>query len=720
MQETEIDIRAIINLLRRRIRLILATIIIVVGAAMLYAFSLTPTFTSSTLILVDIDATEILNPMEQTGGISSGNARIDSEVEILKSDNILLSVIDKKNLITDPEFGVKTDWGDNLLSFLRIKDISLPTGDEALNSVMAKLKKAISVKRKGLTYLISLSASSVSPQNAANTANAVADAYIEAQVQSTIENILAARDILQSRMIVANQTIIASEQSFDKFISDNIDNITVKTGRVDIAQMRQELERLLRARQDNVARADAVNQNISLKNWVEVSKDLQDEALQELQRQNDQLNADMSNVSSGSQLQIDLQAELAKIDNSLLNVANNGLSALRQSIAGDQVKASQLRQQIRTLVIESSLPADILTKIYTLQQNAEIARSQYQTLISRIQELEVQAQTQIAYSRVVSEALPPSNPSYPNKKLIFLLSLISSLGLGVGLAFLYENYVGGFSSEDQIENVLHLPVVATIPRIDITKNEGEKTNQLSAADQIGISPLSAYSEGIRRLRFSIDHSLKKKIADQVKDEKVNGSVILVSSAVPNEGKSTIALSLGRTIAQSGRRVLLIDCDLRKPSLHRFLGVKKSVGLADYLQNSDDSSILNEVIVSDKESPLAAIVGSQNSEMPTDQLACSRELAKLISNAKERFEYVILDSPPILPVIDGLYLAEYADVIAMVIRWGATSQKEAKEAISQLNTSKPANSKIMMVLNQEEGGKQGYRYKYSSYYSSYYN
>jgi len=720
MQETEIDIRTIISLLRRRLKLILATVIIIVGVSLLYAFSLTPTFTSSALILVDTDATEILNPIKESGGISSGNARIDSEVEILKSDNILLSVIDKKNLITDSEFGVKLGWRDNFLSFLRIKDVTLPTGEAALQGVLSKLRSAILVKRKGLTYLISVSATSVSPQNSADTANAVANAYIEAQVQSKIENILAARDILQSRMNASNATIIASEQSFDNFIANNIDVITVKTGRVDIAQMRQELESVLANRENNIIIADNVNQEISLKDWVAVSKNLQDEALEELQRQRNQLNADVNKAAAGSQLQVDLQAELAKIDNNLLNAANNGLSVLRQSIATDQVKASQLRQQIRTMVVGSNLPADILTQIYTLQQNAEIARSQYQTLISRIQELEAQAQTQIAYSRIVSEALSPANSSYPNKKLIMMLSLMSSLGLGVGLAFLYENYVGGFSSEDQVENVLHLPVVATIPHIEIAKNDGDKTIQLSAADQIRLAPLSAYSEEIRRLRFSIDHSLKKKITDPINGNNIGGSVILVSSAVPNEGKSTVALSLGRTIAQSGRRVLLIDCDLRKPSLHKYLGVERNVGLADYLQNSDDSSILGEVVVHDKQSPMAAIVGSQNSKMPTDQLARSRALVRLIKNAREKFEYIILDSPPILPVVDGLYLAEYADVISMVVRWGATSQREAKEAISQINTSKSEESEILMVLNQEEGGKQGYRYKYSGYYGGYYS
>lgn len=714
MDETQIDIRSIIGLLHRRIKLIIITFLLVVGAAALYAFSLTPTFTASSLILVDTRATELLDPNSPLGNASGDNARIDSEVEILKSDNILLSVIKKQNLITDPEFGAKLSWRDNFMAFFRIKNTQKPTGEQALQSILNNLKKAVSVKRKGLTYLISVSATSISPQSSANMANALAGAYIEAQVQAKVENILSARDVLQSRMNAANATIIKAEQSFDGFITNNIDSITARTGRIDIAQMRQELENILSIREKNIANIDYVAQNISLKNWVQVSKNLQDEALNELQRQRDQLSSDLNKAAQGSQLAIDLRSELAKIDDNLEKVANNGLSVLRQSIASDQTKASQLRQQIRTSVVNSNLPADILTQIYSLQQNAQIARTQYQTLLTRIHELEVQAQTQIAYSRVVSQALPPSNPSYPNKRLILLLAGMSALGLGIGLAFLYENYVGGFSSEEQVENVLHLPVVASIPHVNVPIIDGKKQTQLSAAEFIYSEPLSAYSEAFRRLRLSIDQLIMKK-EDK---EETDGTVIMVSSAVPGEGKSTVALSLGRTLAQSGQHALIIDCDLRKPSLHRYLDIECSVGLADYLLDSNESDILTQVIVSDKEKPLSAIIGSKRSKIPTDQLSSGAVLARLIKNARKQFKYVILDSPPIIPVIDGLYLADHADIIVMVTRFATTSQGEAKEAVSLLNSVKREETKIIATLNQEEGGIHGYKSKYAGYYGNY--
>ncbi len=717
MDETTIDIRTILELLHRRYKLILTTIVLIVGVAAIYAFSLTPTYTASTLILVDTQVKDLLDPNSQTSSISSDNARIDSEVEILKSDNILLDVIKQQNLISDEEFGVKLNWRDRLMSILRIKDAKISSGNDALQFVLGKLRDAISVKRKGLTYLISVSATSVSPEKAAKTANNVAMVYVEAQVQSKIDNIIAARDILQSRMSTASNAIILAEQSFDSFILDNIDTITRETGRNDIAQMRKALETTAANQLDASASAEQIAKNISLKNWVAISQNLQDEAFNELQRQRNQIANQLSQMASDSQQVINLRLELANIEDSLMASAQNGLGALRQTISSDQAKVSKLRQQIRTSVINSNLPADILAQIYEIQQNAQIARTQYQTLLTRVSELGAQAQTQVADSRIVSLALAPSSPSFPNKKLILLLAALSALGLGIGLALLYENFVGGFISEGQVESVLRLPVIATMPHVNVPLKDGEKQINLSAAELMISKPLSPFAEAVRRLRASIDYSLRQSHINS--DKKSNdGSVIMISSAVPSEGKSTIALSLGRAYALSGHRVLLVDCDLRKPSLHKYLEVEKSVGLADYLKNPDDSDILNKIIITDNKSSLATIVGAHRATAPTDQLTSGAALARLIKNAKKQFDYVILDSPPIVPVVDGLYLAEQADVIAMVVHWAATSQGEVKEAVSSLQRVKSPNAEIVVILNQEEGGKHSYRYKYSGYYGEY--
>jgi len=300
--------------------------------------------------------------------------------------------------------------------------------------------------------------------------------------------------------------------------------------------------------------------------------------------------------------------------------------------------------------------------------------------------------------------------------------------LGIGLALLYENILGGFVSEGQIENVLKSRVVAMVPHVTLPQIADRDPETVSAAEMMLTSPLSPYAESIRRLRAGIDNDLRRQ---RTKNTKANareniednatgkqGAAIMLSSAVPKEGKSTIALSLGRSYALSGSKTVLIDCDLRKPSLHRYLDVKRTTGLADYLANSDDINLLREISVLDKETSLSVIVGSKRSDMPTDHFSAGTALERLINSARKQFDYVILDTPPIVPVVDGLYLAAHADVIAMVVRWSTTSQGEAKETISSLQQVKRDGAEIIMVMNQQENSPRGYRYKYAGYYGSY--
>lgn len=713
MDDTEINIRAILELLQRRAKLILVTVLVVVTSALLYAFSLVPTYNSSALVLVDTRATLLLDPTSAINSGSSDNARVDSEVEIMRSDNVLLDVIALQDLVSHEEFGVKLGWRDQVLSFFRIEDAVLPTGTDALQSVLSKLRNAVSIERKGLTYLISVSATSESPAFAATLANSITEAYIDAQVRSKVENTLTARNILQARITEASAEIVAAEGSFDRFIYNNVDAISLATGRVDIGEMQSELNRLSDARDNILVTTGIVSENISLKNWVAVAQSLQDEAMQELNRQRVALRTSLSALADGSQASIDLRTELSNINSELLKSAERGLSALRQSVVNDQARESDLRQTIRASVVSSNLPADLLAKIFQLQQNGEIARNQYQTLIVRVRELEAQAQTQIADSRLVSAALPPAGPSFPNKKLILALAGIASLGLGIGLALLYENFLGGFTSEGQIQNVLKTRVIASVPHISLPQIEGKNPDSVSAAELMLLSPLSPYAESIRRIRAAIDTSLRRK-----ENRPQQGTVIMISSSVPSEGKSTISLSLGRSYALSGKKTVLIDCDLRKPSLHKYLNVNRTSGLAEYLANPEKIELLQKTSVIDTETTLSIIVGSKRSDMPTDHFSAGSSLETLINSAKKQFDYIILDTPPIIPVVDGLYLAEYADIVAMVVRWASTSQGEAKETVTSLTQVLRPGTEIITIMNQQENNPRGYRYKYSGYYGAY--
>ncbi|MDX6767103.1 MAG: Wzz/FepE/Etk N-terminal domain-containing protein [Candidatus Methylacidiphilales bacterium] len=723
MDESGIDLRGIVGLLRRQLRLIAGTIAVIVVLAAIVVFSLTPTYTASTLVLVDPSNKNLLDPTAEMMGASSENARVDSEVEILRSDAVMLEVVRANNLIADAEFGVRLGMLQSVLAFLRLRDDAAPTGNEALQSVLQKLSRAVAVQRRGLTYLVSIQATSRDQEKAALLANEVARAYIDAQVRAKIDSALAARDILQGRMSDASQAIVQSEEAFDTFIDNNIDRIGADSGNQGVLELRSRLQ-AANADYDRAAgTVNTVEAGIASQSWATVATTLQSTALAELERQRQQVASSLAAAAQGSQQEVDLRAELTRIESGLADTARQESSAFRNQISASKELADNLRQELRSTILTSNLPADVLTGIYQMQQNSEIARNQYQTLLARVSDVEQQASLQVADSRVVSPALAPTNPSFPNPPLFLTLALLSAIALGVGLAFLYENYIGGFTTEGQVSAVLRLPVAAVIPKHRSGKNAPTGTEAGdSAANTLITAPLSVYAETVRRVRAEIDQALRRSEeagTPPLPGQKAPGKVLMVSSAAPGEGKTTMALSIARAYAISGRSVLLIDADLRKPSIHRQMGVEASTGLLEHLMKPANDEGLSDILFTESETGLLALVGARRSDIPTDQVIASKAFDDLIHLARTHFEMVVIDTPPVGPVVDGLYLAKFADAIAFVVRWASTSQRDARDAAHSLEPAKRPGVPTLVILNQQEGSAASYRNKYAGYYNEAY-
>lgn len=702
MEDSEIDLHAILDLLRRRFRLIALVFFVAIAAAVIALFLLTPIYSASTLVLVDPSKKNLLVSEVQSSSSSADSARVDSEAEILRSGSTLLNVIAEKQLVFDPEFGVQLGMRDKVMTWLRLSDGVLPSGEEALQHVLANFKSAVSVSRRGLTYILAIQVRSKDPHKAADLANTIARSYIRDQLDVKINSVLASRDILEGRISQAGTAIADSENAFDDFIFGNIDRIVTETGNLEFANLRGELRAVDLRREEVIDLADLVDRDIQQADWTSLVTSLQGDALQALEAQRAELSVRIEQTTQGASELVDLQAELARIEEEMSQTAGEELSRLRAEIIETQHSSSNLRQQIRSTALSSDLPAEILTGIYERQQNAGVARTQYQALLLRFRELETQADLQVADSRIVAPALSPAAPSFPNTRLILALAGLAGLGLGVGLAFLNEHFVGGFANEAQVRAVLRANVLASVPKLRGTKSGTDKFAPL--ADTMVEAPLSVYAESVRRVRASIDQMMRqKREVTGGKPPPKKGTVIMVGSAVPNEGKTTIALSLARAYALSGQRALLIDSDLRKPGVHRQLSMEASDGLLEYLSEGETTASLSGILSQDSETGLDVIRGSRHSDMPTDQLLTGQRFSTLIESATKHYDVVILDTPPLGPVVDGLYLAPHADVMVLVIRWAHTSQSDVRSALLRLEQTRRADAEIVAVLNQQEGG-----------------
>ncbi|SOH95443.1 capsular exopolysaccharide family [Monaibacterium marinum] len=700
MEQNDIDIRGLLGVLRRQLHVILYTVVLILGLTTLWLFSLTPLYTASTLILIDPSSANLLDTAERQTSASSDNARVSSEVEIMRSEAIALAVVQNADLVSSPEFGVQLSLRDRVEAILGFEETTDVSPEVLLKGVVNKFSDAISVSRRGLTYLVELRVTSESPQTAADLANITAQTYIDQQIQAKIGSALAARDIIQARITQADSELVASERAFDDFIDLNFSRIEQETGRSDLTALREALEEIRDTSTQSRVIANEVSRNIQLGNWAEIAASLQDDTLMALQSQRDALTAEIANAASDEA--INLRAELDALEARLADEAGVALSDLRAELADMESEASNFQSELRSSVLGADLPPELLTQIFSIQQRGTLARNQYQTLLSRLRDFETQADLQIADARVVSPAFAPSNPSFPDKKLTLALALMASLGLGVGLGFLREFYVGGFVSDTQAADVLNLPVSATVPRIEET---GE-----TPVDQVVKAPLSFYAEALRRLRASIDQTLLRNGGgtDDV-------TVVMVASTVPAEGKTTTSLSLARTYAISGKRTLLIDCDLRKPSISKTLSLTGKTGLLDYLiAPADEPVALADIMALDPLTDLEIIPSMGRSNRPTDQLLTSKAFTELMKAVRDHYEVIILDTPPMLPVVDGRYLAHHADAIALVIKWAETRQQDVRQTMNLLNETKNEGAPIFGVLNQQNARNR--KYYYQGYYT----
>lgn len=701
----EIDLRRTLGLLRRQLRVILAVFIAVVGVAALGIFTTTPIYTATAQISVDPSSRNALQSDTPIEGTASTNARIDGEVLLAGSDNVLLTVIDRLKLLEDPEFQPTLGFTARVLSFLRLREPTLPTQEGALRQTLDKLSSMVSVQRRGMTFLIAINARSANPEKAARLANAIAQAHIDGQLTAKVQSTLDARNVLLQQVASARTAVVESEGSFDRYIESNLGTIVDQTASPELTRLQNEISDLSAVRQQASVNVSTLQSELAQQDYTALADRLADEAIANLERQRQEILGQLD-TSANTPVAVDLRERLASIEADLEGRAQSAISNVQSDLVETQNREAALRQDLRRAVLTSGLSADALTELYDLQQQSELAKQQYDQLIARSQQLQAEATLQLADSRIVSEALRPSRPSWPNTQILLIMAAFGGLALGAIVAFLFEHFVGGITTDSQLADLMRVDRAVTVPR---TKLQGKQT---SLADVLTTSPLSAYSESIRRVRAYADQA----IAARQKPASATSSIVVVTSTVPSEGKTTLSLSLARSYALTGRRTLLIDCDLRRPSIHRQLGVDSSKGLIDVLQADNAMDSLSDAMIHDEGTGLTVLMSSRRSETPTDDLITSRKFTRLIEAAQKTFDIIVLDTPPLGPVVDGLYLARFADCVLYIVHWASTGQSEVRRSFTALQSSLPEGTKVIPVLNQQDKSNSTYYRQYGGYYT----
>ncbi|MDT0683764.1 GNVR domain-containing protein [Roseicyclus sp. F158] len=350
--------------------------------------------------------------------------------------------------------------------------------------------------------------------------------------------------------------------------------------------------------------------------------------------------------------------------------------------AGEDMSQAMLEAQLSS----GALPSPVSSRILLLQQNAAIARAQHQSLMSRLRDLEVDVTLQVANARIVSRAMPPAVPSAPDRMMILALAVAASLAAGSGIAFASEYHFGGITSEEQLARLTGSPVPTTLPHL-------AGPEMLSPADMVVRAPLSPYAEGLRKLRAALDRSWNL----ETRPER-QGMVVLLASGDADEGKSTIALALARTYAEAGKRAMLIDGDLRAPTIHDKLGIRSFASLVAFLTDETGSDMLDQYYVDDPMTDAGMILGAGRSGIATDKLVASDLFERMVEEARGWVDVLILDSPPLLPVVDARYMAPLADAVVLVARHAVTRPQDLRRAAADIAEYARPGAARVAILN----------------------
>lgn len=575
MDEQGADLRHVVGLLRRQLGVIAVAVVAALAIALVALTSMPTLYTGTTLIMVDPARRALIEPEAQSTGAMSESWRVDSELEILKSDAVLLAVVLAEDLTTHPEFN---------------------RAGSSPQAAVAALRSVLSAQREGLTSVISVSVTSRDPETAAQLANGVAEAYIGMQSQEKAQSAIAASDVIDARLASARDAVTEARSALDAAI--------------------------------------------------------------ESQRPVPRRSLDLANLLAAERL-----ASVDPEDASVVDADPPEVVA----------------------------PAPALDGLETTLVAAEL---HFRTLIERQTALDLQSEFQLADSRIVSAALVPVTPSAPNRGVVLAVALLSGLGIGVGLAFAREAYVGGVTSGSQLAAATRRSVLSVIPE--------QKRDADHLARLIVDQPLSRYGEAIRRTRMGLDRAFAA--AGDAADGP--GRVVLVGSARHGEGKSLTALALGRSYALAGRKTLLIDCDVRNPSIHALLDGAGGQGASDALVPSAVPAALGAMLMADVETGMSVVVSTHPSEMASEELLSGADFSRLMAAAIENFDIVILDGPAVGESADALHLARFADAVLMVVRWAHTPQSEVRQALAQLADAVPPGASLVMVLNRARGHGAG--------------
>jgi len=741
---------AAIGFLRRQSSVIAFTTLLMLALGFIYIATTPSVYTAHAVLLIDTHKTQVFQTTSPLGDLPIDSATVDTQIEILNSENIALTVIKDLHLANDPEFvGSGGGLFARIVSFpfglfsTRVPSSRAngPNGEtaserQAMERALGSFKRRLAVKRVGLTYAIQIDFQSPNPDNAAKIANAVADAYVFDSLDAKYQTTRRATTWLQDRLKELREESTIAERAVVDYKAKN--NIVDTGGRLMNEQQLAEVNSsLIQARAmtaEAKARLDRVQQILvagdvdpAAAATATVTDTLKNDVITKLRQQYLEYDARASDwaakYGANHLAVVNLHNQMREFRRAIFNELQRIAESYKSDYEIAKTREDSLQKSLSKIVSESQSTNEAQVTLHNLESNAQTFRALYDNFLQRYMESVQQQSFPVSESRLITRATRPVGKSSPKSFFVLVAAIGGGLILGAGIGALRDISDRVFRTTAQVGEHLHTDCISVIPllkegALDLphrARTEKSIPGQRAITRDGSVlwaavdAPLSRFAESMRAIKVAAD------IGGVVKANKVIG----ITSALPNEGKSTVAMALAEIIAQGGGRVLLVDCDLRNPSLSRKLAPIAKAGLLDAVSGRS----LSELLWIERTTGLALLPAVLPARLPnSSEILASQAMKAMFETLREGYDYVIVDLSPLAPIVDVRAMTHLVDSFVFVVEWGRTKIDVAEHALS--NARAVFENLLGVVLNKADmnafGRYESYRgsYYYNRYYSRY--
>lgn len=697
-----LNLTELLGIFRRRLRLFALVFGLVALASLAAIMTLEPRYTSAATVKIDPSARSLVDQRGASNWESSASAYVDTEIAVAASRKVAEGVVERLRLTADPEFGGHPSAARN------------PQRQaELFNGVVSNTLGGLEVQRASGTYLVSIAFTSKDPKKAAMIANAFAEEYIVSSIKLRNETMRAQADALQSgldRLQREAQQATANAAAYraQAGLVDATNGTVLQQQATTIATQLSSAEAQLAATQAELNEALRQRSSGSSDSVVGV---LSSPVIQDLRGRRADLVRQQNEISTRYGPRhpefIKIQEQLTGVDSQIQQEIGRVISGLQAKVRASAAEVGTLRSTLSRLQGQLAASSRIEAGAQGLDQEAQAKQEVYRQYNLAQQQANQQKTLQQPLGVIVTAAVIPGAPSFPNRPLFTLLGLVLAFVLAAVVIFIAEALDPGILNVTDAEEAFQLPVVSSIPLIP-ARQLREAGAQAGPESYTVAKPMSAFAEAFRRIRSSL-----------VLSGETPPKAICFTSALPAEGKSVAALAFARVLALGGAKTVIVDCDLRRSSLARMSRLETKAGLIEVLNGK---ASLSDALITDQISPLSILQLSAASFSPEDVVG-SEAFAALMGRLREEFEFVVLDTPPVLAVADARIVASLADAVLFICRWSSTPRAAAASALH--NLQQDGANVAGLVLNMVDMSAKGvfsandpsyYMKSYQSYYA----